>query len=280
MSALNIGVRAHDFGQGSIEEVCNRIGQYDVSCVQLALPKSFPFMGPDAGRITPGFASKVKNAFAAHNIDIAVLGCYINPVHPDKQIREVSLQWFEEHLQFASDFGCKIVGTETGSINADCLWHPDNHSEKAFNELVTSVRRLALTAEKFGVIIGIEGVAHHHIINTPERLCQLLEAVDSSNVKVIYDPVNFFPVNMPVSQEAAMDEVFAKLGQQIVAVHCKDFITKDHKKFGDLPSGTGEMNHRYLFAWLARFKPDIQIILENTSTGNIDKVLSFLDNQL
>ena len=34
MSQINIGVRAHDYGQGSVKEIAERIGQYPVNCVQ------------------------------------------------------------------------------------------------------------------------------------------------------------------------------------------------------------------------------------------------------
>ncbi len=126
MSQINIGVRAHDYGQGSVKEIAERIGQYPVNCVQLALPKSFPFILEQPGQISPGFGNYVRDVFAEQDINIAVLGCYINPIHPDPVERELSLQRFEEHLQFARDFGCAIVGTETGSRHAPCTALPDH----------------------------------------------------------------------------------------------------------------------------------------------------------
>ncbi len=276
MSQINIGVRAHDYGQGGVKDIAQRIGQYPVSCVQLALPKSFPFIEEKPGQISPGFGNYVRDAFAEQNISIAVLGCYINPIHPDPTERELALQRFEEHLQFARDFGCAIVGTETGSRNADCTYHPDNHSQAAFDELVVSVKRLASVAERHGVFVGIEGVAHHHTINTYERMNALLDAVDSPNVKVIYDPVNFFPLKECHEQQRLMNEAFEAFGNHIVAIHCKDFVKEDGMKAGDLPSGTGEMDHVHLFNLLKQKKPNIHVILESTSEQNVDEILQFV----
>ena len=182
---INIGLRAHDYGQGTPAEIAEIIGQYGVSGIQLALTKSFPVIKEQAGQLSPGFANHVRDVFAAQGINIAVLGCYINPIHPDPVLKEQSLQRFEEHLRFARDFGCAIVGTETGSRNADCSYHPDSQSEAAFLELVESVKRLARTAEKYGSIVGIEGVAHHHTVHTVEKMQRMLELVDSPNVQII-----------------------------------------------------------------------------------------------
>ena len=273
---INIGLRAHDYGQGTPEEIAKIIGQYDVTSVQLALAKSFPFIKEQAGQLSPGFANHVRDVFAAQGINIAVLGCYINPIHPDPELKEQSLQRFEEHLRFARDFGCAIVGTETGSRNADCTYHPDSQSEEAFLELVDSVKRLACTAEKYGCIVGIEGVAHHHTVHTIEKMQRLLDLVDSPNVQIIYDPVNFFPIDQCHRQEELMDEAFALFADKIVAIHCKDFINVDGLKAGDMPSGTGEMNHAHLFKYLRQHKPYVHTILENTNPNNIAQVLAFI----
>lgn len=274
---FNIGVRAHDFGQGGPEEIAGRLAGYGITSVQLALSKSFPVVGNNPGQLNLSFAKEVRDAFAAQGITIAVLGCYINPIHPDPQARELSLRRFEEHLRFAHDFGCAIVGTETGSRNANCSYHPDNQSEEAFMELVGSVRRLAKSAENYGSIIGIEGVAHHHTMDTYDKLVRLLELIDSDNLQVIYDPVNFFPLDECHRQCELMEEAFARFGDRIVAAHCKDFvINADGLKEGDLPSGEGEFDHTHFLNLLQKHRPGIDVILESTHPGNVQQVMDYV----
>ncbi|WP_143873102.1 sugar phosphate isomerase/epimerase family protein [Catenovulum sediminis] len=277
---ISLGLRAHDYGTGTPAHIAQKLAAYKPDCIQLALAKSFPFIQEKPGQITPGLAQHIRDAFAQYHINIAVLGCYINPIHPDPKQKELSLQRFEEHLRFARDFGCAIVGTETGSCNADCSYHPKSQSESAFLELVDSIRRLADTAEKYGTIVGIEGVAHHHTIHSYEKMVRLLELVNSANVQVIYDPVNFFPLGQCTRQHELMEKAFEMFGDKIVAVHCKDFVIENGKKEGDLPSGTGEFDHAYLLNWLAREKPLIHTILENTNSENIHQVQAFMRHQL
>lgn len=274
---INIGLRAHDYGQGSPEEIAEILGRYDVSCIQLALAKSFPFIKEEPGQLSPGLGNYIRDSFANKGINISVLGCYINPIHPDPIIKEQSLLRFEEHLRFARDFGCAIVGTETGSRNADCTYHPDSQTEEAFLELVASVKRLSKTAEKYGTIVGIEGVAHHHTIHSYEKMARMLELVDSPNVQIIYDPVNFFPLDECQQQEKLMDDAFALFGDKMVAIHSKDFVINNGLKEGDLPSGTGVMAHQYLMKKLKQHKPYIHVILENTQPENVEQVLSCIE---
>jgi sugar phosphate isomerase/epimerase len=66
------------------------------------------------------------------------------PLH-DKGIR----------FYFARDFGCSVVGTETGSLNSDFSFHPGNRGEEAFQVVVAGVRELVEEAERFGVFAGI-----------------------------------------------------------------------------------------------------------------------------
>lgn len=273
---LNLGVRAHDFGQGSPEEIASILAAYDISSVQLALARSFPFIKAEPGQLNPGLANYIRDVFKSKGINIAVLGCYINPIHPDPVIREQSILRFEEHLRFARDFGCALVGTETGSRNADCTYHPLSQTEEAFRELVAVVKRLTVTAEMHGSIVAIEGVAHHHTIHSYEKMERLIELVDSPNLQVIYDPVNFFPLNDCDRQEALMDEAFARFGDRIVAIHSKDFVTVDGIKDGDHPSGSGEMSHLHLIRLLTEKKPFIQVILEDTSPDNVQQVVNFM----
>jgi L-ribulose-5-phosphate 3-epimerase len=273
---LNFGIRAHDYGQGTPIDIAAKLAPFGASCIQLALAKSFPFIKEIPGQLSPGLANHVRDVFAAQGINIAVLGCYINPIHPDPLLKEQSLLRFEEHLRFARDFGCAIVGTETGSRSADCTYHPDSQNEDAFLELVDSVKRLAVTAEKYGSIVGIEGVAHHHVIHTYSKMVRMLELVDSPNVQVIYDPVNFFPLDQCDKQELLMEQAFEMFGDRIVAIHSKDFVLKDGLKHGDLPAGTGLMNHRHLFSLLRKYKPYIHTIMESTNPDNVEQIMTFL----
>jgi sugar phosphate isomerase/epimerase len=227
--------------------------------------------------LNPGYARAIRDIFNRRGISIAVLGCYINPVHPDAGEREKMLRRFEEHLRFARDFDCPVVGTETGSRNPDCSRHPDTQKPETFDILCASVERLLACAEKCGSIIGIEPVADQHTVSTIEKTAKLLERFPSPALKIIYDPVNLIPSSgLTETQERFFARAFDAFGGDIAVIHAKDFRMEGGKKSGPLPAGTGELDYPSLLALLARKKPGVDILLENGVPATAAAAITFL----
>lgn len=65
-------------------------------------------------------------------------------------------------------------------------------------------------AEKFGVIVGIEGGINHPI-HTPQRMKRLLDDISSTNLQVIYDPANFMSLENYKEQEQVIEEAVTLL---------------------------------------------------------------------
>jgi len=264
-------------GKLPIELLADSLSALKPDSIQLALAKSLLDTPSKTGSLSPGYARRIRTIFERRGISIAVLGCYINPVHPDPEAREAALAHFEEHLRFARDFGCAIVGTETGSCNGDCSYHPDTAKPETFDLLCSSIERLVRTAERYGTIVGVEAVAYQHTVSTIEKMGELLHRIDSPNLQVIYDPVNLIPIGgLEESQESFFERAFSTFGDRIAAVHAKDFRIENGSKLGSLPSGTGELDYPLLFRSLSRRKPFIDVLLENTAPDNMRETLAFV----
>jgi sugar phosphate isomerase/epimerase len=273
---LHIGLRAHDYGKLPPESLADKLAALKPAAVQLALAKAF-LDAPEPGALNSGYARAIRNIFNRRGIAIAVLGCYINPVHPDADEREKMLRRFEEHLRFARDFDCPIVGTETGSRSPDCSWHPDTEKPETFDILCVSIERLVTCAEKCGSIVGIEPVADQHTVSTIEKTANLLELFPSPALKVIYDPVNLIPSSgLTEDQGNFFTRAFNSFGGSIAVIHAKDFRMEGGKKSGFLPAGTGELDYPALLGLLSREKPGIDILLENSNPATALKAITFL----
>lgn len=278
---LQFGLRAHDFGTLPPEQLADALAVYKPASIQLALAKALANTPSKTGTFSPGYARRIRQIFDRKGIAIAVLGCYFNPVHPDKDIREKGLLRFEEHLRFARDFGCPLVGTETGSCNGDCSYHPDTQKSETFDTLCVSIERLVKTAEKYGSIVAVEAVASKHTVDSIEKMKLLLDRIDSPNLQVIYDPINLIPVTgLTESQPEFFRRAFDAFGTKIVAVHIKDFVMKDGHKVDTLPSGTGDLDYTALFKLLVERKPYIDVLLENSVPSKLNETLAFLNNKL
>ncbi|MDF2988451.1 MAG: xylose isomerase protein [Eubacterium sp.] len=206
------------------------------------------------------------------------MGCYINPVHPDSEVRKTQIYRFKEHIRFARDFGCSIVATETGSLNADFSYTPHNHGEKAFEILLGSLSEMVEEAERFGVMVGIEGVSHY-IMNNPEKIGRTLKRIDSNLLQVVFDPVNLLTVENYKRQEDIINQSFELFGDRMVAFHAKDFIIENNM-MKVVQAGEGLFNYDLTLKRLNESKPCIDILMENARVEIMDRGIEFLRSKL
>ncbi len=272
---MNLGVRAHDFGKLPAEELARQIAAHGLNCIQLAPNKAIAGCDDDAKGFDPAYARGLGETFKKHGIHISVLGCYINLGDRDEATRRPQLERFKNYLRAANDFGCPIVGTETGSLNSDFSRHPDNGGDEAFDIVLQSVRELVKVAEENQAIVCIEAV-ERYVISSPERLRRLVDEVGSPNLKVIYDPVNLLWSTNCDREAAILDAAHTLLGDQIRIVHAKDYSITDDGAFRELSSGQGRLNYRKLLRWIKDTCPDIDILLENTHPASIARTVEFM----
>ena len=274
---FQFGLRAHDFGRLPAEELADALATHHPASIQLALSKALPGNDIADGSLSPGYARRLRRIFESRGIAIAVLGCYINPVHPDPDIRDRDLKRFEEHLSYVRDFGCAVVGTETGYLSPDGSFHPDTEKPETFDLLCHSLERLLRTAEANSAILGIEAVADKHTISSIEKMASLLRRLDSPNLQVIYDPVNLIPQDgLTETQETFFRRAMDAFGKRIVAVHAKDFRMEAGQKSRALPAGTGELDYSTLFRLLNKQKPWIDVLLEDCSPASAGPAMAFV----
>ncbi|TDL73616.1 sugar phosphate isomerase/epimerase [Rhodococcus qingshengii] len=271
---MNLGIRGHDIENRPLHELVEEIANKGLTSVQLVLKKSFPDVNSDLGSLSPGLAHHIGGAFSKGNIQIAVLGCYFNLIHPNPEERRYGIERFKEHIRYARDFGCSLVATETGNVNADIIYTEENFKEEPFLEVVESVRELVSEAEKFGVIVGIEAGVNHPVYSLA-TIKRLLDLVDSNNLQVVFDPVNLLTIENYTRQEEIFQEAFEVFGDRIAIFHAKDFIIEDQKVI-TTAVGKGLLNYDFLFPLLKAKKPFITIIMEETTEPFIDESLNYL----
>jgi L-ribulose-5-phosphate 3-epimerase len=243
-------------------------------CTQLAPGKAIAGLHLKPGVLNPGLAFEIGEAFHKHGIQIAVLGCYVNPIHPDPPTRQSLLGLFKEHLRYARNFGNGFVALETGSVNADYSPHPENHSETAFEQSLASIAELVAEAEKFGVIVGIEAVASH-VVSTPLKMRRMLDAVASNNLQVVFDPVNLLSFENHHEQERIIAESLELFGDRIAIIHAKDFVV-ENGQIKSVRAGRGKLRHDLVMKYAVEQKPGISILLEDTNEQTAQDSRDFL----
>lgn len=273
---MQLGVRAHDFGKLPIDDLARRVAAHGLCAVQFAAPKSIPGFDDDAGRLSPGLAIHARETLRAHGVAIAVLGCYINLGTPDEAAAAHHLRRFKDYLRHARDFGCGIVATETGSVNADFSFHPDNHGEAAYQRVLRRMRELAAAAERFGVCVCVEAVSTF-VIHSPARVRRLLDDVGSDNLQVLFDPVNLLNADNHRRQDALIEESFALFADRMAVFHAKDFVITPDGRCRQAAAGAegGLLNYPLFFKLAKKHKPFAQILLEDTTPATLPRAAAF-----
>ena len=253
---MTIGMRGHDLSVSNMEELSAVCGKMGVPTLQLALGKSYP--GFRKGLFTPHLGKTIGKTLAENSVDVTVLGCYINPSESDPVKLENNLSLFEEALKYAKFIGADMVGLETGYPTPETA-----HTEEAYQTLLKNMRRLVKTAEKLGVMIGIEGV-HLFVIDTPEQMRRLLDDLASPNVCVIFDPCNYLGPHNYMDQDSIMERACKLLADDFAVLHIKDYAFEEGE-FIYTPPLRGGLHLDKLFALLAEYKPGLPIILEEVN---------------
>jgi sugar phosphate isomerase/epimerase len=278
---IQLGIRLHDVNEKlSPEEKtlaarARKAREEGFSCVHLAPQKVLPGVpyGPEA--MTEGLAMHFRRVFSEEKLDVAVLGCYLNLAHPDPaKLRDIQARYFG-NIRMCAVMGAGMVGTETGCPNAEYKMDGNTRSKEALETFIRNLAPVAECAEQYGVTIAIEPV-WGHIVWCPDRALEVIRAVQSPNLRIIYDPVNLLGPDNADEREEVFLEAQEKLGPYVAMVHLKDFVRKDGKLVS-VAAGTGEMRYETILRYLKTEKPYIQATLENTSNENATASRAFIE---
>ena len=274
-TSMRIGIRAHDIAYAPIDQLIPNIHAQGFHCVHIALSKSIKEFKPEVETMTPGLAMHMKEICRKNDVDVAVLGCYLNLCNPDPEQHAKIVEKYKANIRFASVLGCGVVGTETGAVNVEYKYEPANHSEHALELFIQNLRPVVEYAEKMGVIFAIEPV-YKHIVYNVERARRVLDEIDSPNLQIIFDPVNLLSVDNYKDQDKIIEQAFELLGKDIAVVHAKDYVEKDGE-IVSIAAGTGGMNYPLFLKLVKQHKPYVHVTLENTLPENAIATREFME---
>lgn len=273
---MQLGIRLHDIKKAPLEERLAIANEQGFACGHLALAKVISEYPVDDGALTPGFALYLKKLFAKNELDVAVLGCYLNLANPNEESLAKIKRRYLTNIRFASLLGAGVVGTETGAVNEEYKFEERNHSDEALDIFIRNVRPVVEYAEKMGVILAIEPVAKHIVCN-PKRARRVLDEIASPNLQIIFDPVNLLDHSNYQNREEIFAEAIDLLGEDIAMVHIKDFVVKDNELVS-VAAGTGEMDYSQIIRFMKEKKPYIHATLENTVPENAVAAREYIQN--
>lgn len=277
---MQLGIRLHDVNSAlppqeqTLERRAQTAREEGFSCVHLALSKVISGVSFDECALTEGLAMHTRRVLAKNGLDAAVLGCYLNLAHPDPdRLRDIQSRYYG-HLRVAALMGAGVVGTETGAPNPEYKTDAATHTQGALDTFVRNLAPVVERAERLGVSLAIEPV-WKHIVYDADRAMEVLRAIQSPNLRIIFDPVNLLYAGNADDRERVIGHAMDTLAEHIAVVHLKDFV-REGEELRAVAAGLGEMDYAPILRFLKARKPYIQATLENTSNDNAVQSRQFL----
>lgn len=267
--SYEIGIRAHDLPIfDNTEKLAKELNKYALNNVQFSPKFSLKEQTNNGLNMSFGLAHHSEEILTNGHINIAILGCYINIIHPDMNERQKSLRLFKKYLALSKVFKCPLVATETGSVNNLFKPQESNWTKEALSLTIKQIKKLVKASENLGVLVGIEPGVNHPIHNI-STIKKMLDEVDSPNLKIIFDPTNLV-LNKNDSEIEIVEKGLAQFGDSIYAFHIKDYDFKGNQKI-ITPFGQGLAPMREIANVIQDYLPHSYVLMEETPHQDFDK---------
>lgn len=271
---MQFGIRLHDAIKAPLEERLQAVKGQGFSCAHLALSKVISENSVAESALTPGYAMYLKRLFDKYELDVAVLGCYLNLANPDAEKLKAIQNKYLANIRFAAHLGVGVVGTETGAPNLEYKFEEACWNEESLQIFINNLRPVVRYAEQMGVLMAIEPVVRHIVCN-PVRARRVLDEINSPNLRIILDPVNLLESYNYEKQDEILDEAVELLGKDVAVLHVKDFVIRDGKLVS-VPVGQGMCHWERVIPYMKKEKPFMHATLENTSPDNAVAALEYI----
>jgi sugar phosphate isomerase/epimerase len=276
---LKLGIMSSVYAELPLKDAVKRIAADGFH----AVVTDFHFADAGFNPLEPDWhaAKRVVSAFERAGVEIVGLFGYYNLVDPDLNRRKLGAARMEALLSSGGRLGCRLVSTETGTLNSQSEWldAPDNQSEEAYRLCRTVLQAHARTAEKHGAVLTIEPY-YRNVIGTIERAERLFREVPSPALRLVMDPCNFFrKEDLPGRMKPVLEAMFHRLGDRIAIAHAKD--VKPSADGEDLPAaGLGVLDYPLFLRLLARLDRPLPLVVEHLRLPDVPRARDFVHGQM
>lgn len=219
----------------------------------------------------PSELQKFKDVMNKHDIKIAEVGAWCNPMHPDKKQAEKNIQYMIERLRLAEELEAATCVNILGTKQKETWFgpHEDGYTEDFFKEAVEVSRYIIDTVKPQRTKLSFE-MMPYYFLDSPEAYVTFLNAVDRKEAAVHLDICN--TMNHPkrfFENRKFIKETFTLLKDNIVTMHLKDIALKEDSltvAFDEVLLGTGGIDYPVFMEEAAKLSADTPAMLEHLET--------------
>ena len=274
---MKLGIFAKTFVRDSLEANLDAVCQSGFQCTQYNLACAGLPTLPDA--ISPELCQRIRRAHHERDLTMASISGTFNIIDHDRESLEANFLRLQTLAQAHSLLGTNVITLCTGTRDRDSMWrrHPDNDTVEAWQEMVTSMRRIVSIAEECKVIVGVEPEVNN-VVDSAEKARRLIDELGSPRVQVVMDAANLFHAGQLNRMHEVLDEAFDFVGQDIVIAHAKD-LSQDGDA-GHEAAGSGVLDYDYYITLLQQSGFDGPFITHGLSEQQVPQCIQFLQDKL
>lgn len=241
--------------------------QFNFSCAGL------PSM-PDA--VDEATQTAIQTALQQTPIALEAVSGTFNMIHPNPAERLAGLRRLGVIARQCHWLGTNLVTLCTGTRHATDMWaaHPDNNRADAWYDLRQSLDGALQLADQYNLVLGIEPETGN-VINSVAKAVQLLHEVNSSRLRIVFDPANLFELEpLPVIRER-IAQGLDLLGEAIVSAHAKDRDRQGRV----VAAGKGILPYADFLSGLKRVGYRGNLIMHGLAADEVPTTVQFLTRQ-
>jgi sugar phosphate isomerase/epimerase len=225
-------------------------------------------VGPDA---STELVRAYENAAREHDIVIAEVGAWSNPISPDPVQAAEAVERCIGGLELADRIGARCCVNISGSRN-EKYWagpHRDNLTADTFDLVVEVTRKIIDAVKPTRSYFALEAMPWSFPDSTDTYL-QLLEAVGRDRFGVHLDPVNMITSPRDYFNNGALiRDMFTRLGPRIRSCHAKDITLREDNyipQLDEVRPGLGSLDYGIFLQELSQLK-DVPLMMEHLATA-------------
>lgn len=277
---MKLFIRAHDLGVKGEENIAARLDELGISGVQLVAYKCLDGIAYTPGAVTADRAAAFRKTFEAAGKSVPLIGAYFNPVHPNEEKVTNGIAVFKDYLKLSHEFGCNIVGSETGSFNGDkWTYHPQNRTEEALQRVIGTFSELCDYAKDCDAYVGMEG-AFGHVCYDVKTLDKAVKSIGRSNIKIIFDLYNYLDKSNVDKMYDILAEGLQTFGDRICVFHIKDCNIAEDGSLKQCGVGQGIFDYSRIIPEIKKVCPDANLVFEGTTGEDIPKAVAHLKEKI
>ena len=211
-----------------------------------------------------------EKAAGEHNLIIAEVGAWSNPLSPDKKTADDALEKCKKALALADEIGARCCVNIAGSRGKK--WDgpsPLDLTPETFEQIVIMVRGIIDSVKPKRTFYTLETMPWMYP-DSAESYLELLNAIDRKQFAVHFDPVNLINCPTRYFNTGAVIKNFVKLlGKHIKSSHAKDIILRENltTHLDETRPGLGNLDYEvYLRELNALPDKDLCVMLEHLNT--------------